>query len=282
VRWFLRLRVSDWIKTPLSPGELIAACGRIISQTMAPRQDLRCVTLMGARGGVGTTTLAVHAGIILSGDGAIKAPTCLVDLDLTGGATTDYLDLKANWQLDDIIPNPDRLDLHMLEIMMSTHSAGLSVLAAQRPYSDQLAFDAEVITKVLDLASQKFSNLVIDLPRHASNWTDSVLLGSNQVYIVTDFTIPGLKAAKRMVSEMTQRFDNEVKPRVIVNKYVRSWFRTGVSTSEAKEILKDALAGYVASDPKLVREAIDRGIPTTAIKPRNTIVSDLAKILKVK
>jgi pilus assembly protein CpaE len=282
VRWFLRLRVSDWIKTPLSPGELIAACGRIISQSMGPKQDVRCMTFLGARGGVGTTTLAIHAAIILSGDSALKAPTCLVDLDLTGGTTADYLDLKAGWQLDEIIPNPDRLDQHMLDIMLANHPSGFSVLSAQRPYSDKLRFDAEVVTHVLDLVSQKFSNLVIDLPRHATNWTDSVLLGSNQVYVVTEFSIPGLKAAKRMVTELNQRFDGEVKPSVIVNKYGRSLFGSGISTNEVKEILQGTLAGYVGSDPKLAQEAIDRGVPTTAIKPRNTIVSDLTKILKAK
>lgn len=282
VRWFLRLRVSDWIKTPLSPGELIAACGRVISQSMGPKQDVRCVTFMGARGGVGTTTLAIHAAIILSGDGALKSPTCLVDLDLTGGTTTDYLDLKANWQLDEIIPNPERLDMHMMDIMLANHTAGISVLAAQRPYSDPLRFDAEVITRVLDLASQKFNNLVIDMPRAFANWTDSVLLGSNQVYVVTEFSIPGLKAAKRMANELVQRYDNEVKPSVIVNKFGRSLFGSGISTHEVKEILAGTLGGYVGSDPRLAQEAIDRGVPTTSIKPRNTIVNDLSKILKAK
>jgi pilus assembly protein CpaE len=282
VRWFLRLRVSDWIKTPLSPGELIAACGRVISQAMGARQDVRCVTMMGARGGVGTTTLAIQAAIILSGETAVRTPTCLVDLDLTGGTVADYLDLKAGWQLDEIIPNPDRLDTHMLDIMLASHPSGISVLSSQRPYSDQLRFDAEVITRVLDLVSQKFSNLVIDLPRQAANWTDSVLLGSNQVYVVTEFSIPGLKAAKRLVGEISQRFDNEVKPMVIVNKHGRSLFGSGISTHEVKEILQGAFADYVGSDPKLVQEAIDRGVPTTAIKPRNTIVKDLTKILKAK
>src|SRR5947208_7633885 len=56
VRWFLRLRVADWIKTPLSPGELIAACGRVISQISTPNHDVRCMTFMGASGGVRTTT----------------------------------------------------------------------------------------------------------------------------------------------------------------------------------------------------------------------------------
>jgi pilus assembly protein CpaE len=281
VRRFLRLRVADWLKSPLSPGELVAACGRVISShSVGTKQDSRSLTFMGARGGVGTTTLAIHAALILAGNSPIPVPTCLVDLDLVQGACADYMDLRANWQLDELIPNPERLDNRILDIMLSVHASGIHVLAAQRPYSDRLDFDADVITRVLDLATQKFQNLVIDLPRHAASWTDSVLLGSDHIYVVTEFTIPGLKAAKRLVAELVERFDGEVKPKVIVNRYSRSIFGSGISTHEAKEILRHSLAGFVSADGKLVREAIDRGVPTTAIKARNAIMSDLAKILQ--
>jgi pilus assembly protein CpaE len=282
VRRFLRLRVADWLKSPLSPGELVAACGRVISHSTAAKQDSRCTTFIGARGGVGTTTLAIHTALILAGDDAVPAPTCLVDLDLIEGACADYMDLKANWQLDELIPNPERLDNRILDIMMSTHSTGINVLSAQRPYSDRLDFDADVVTRVLDLSMQKFSNLVIDLPRHAASWTDNVLLGSNQTYIVTEFTIPGLKAAKRLAAELVERFDGEVKPKVIVNKYARAIFGSGISSHEVKEILRGSLAGFVAADIRLVRRAIDRGVPTTSIRPRNAIVSDLKKIILAK
>ena len=52
-----------------------------------------------------------------------------------------------------------------------------------------------------------------------------------------------------------------------------------LSSSEAKELLHEHLAGYITADDKLVREAIDRGVPTSDIKPRNGFVSELSKIL---
>jgi pilus assembly protein CpaE len=282
VRWFLRLRVADWLTTPLSPGELLAACGRIISQTSSLKQDLRCVTFMGARGGVGTTTLAITAALILSGSGKKHASTCLVDLDLVSGACADYLDLKANWQFDELISNPARLDNHMLDIMLSAHPTGISVLASQRKFSDLLAFDAEVVTRALDLASQKFDNIVVDLPRFAGAWTENVIAGSNEVYVVTEATIPGLKIARRLVTEIIEKFDGEVQPRIIVNKYERSLFGSGLSGHEVNEILQKSFAGYVRNDPRAAREAIDRGVPINSIKSRSVIVRDLTRILKGK
>ena len=154
VRWFLRLRVADWVKTPISPGELIAACGRVISQASANKQEVKCLTFVGARGGVGATTIALHAALIQARAAAPAITTCLIDLDLISGSCADYLDLKANWQIDELIANPARLDGHMLDTMTATHATGIAVLSAHRKYGEQVSFSDEIITRTLDLATQ--------------------------------------------------------------------------------------------------------------------------------
>lgn len=279
VRWFLRLRVADWIKTPLSPAELLAACVRVVGHAPTAKGQLKCITFIGAKGGVGTTTLAIHAGLLLADAKRGGGATCVIDLDLHQGACADYLDLKQNWKLDELIPNPERLDSHLLEVMLSRHESGLAVLASQLPHHEPAPYEPEVITSVLDLACAEFANLVIDLPRYAAPWTESVILGSSHHFIVTDFSIPGLKSAKRMVNEIAEMSEGAVRPKVIVNKYERSIFGSGISNHEVKRILGDALVGHIPAAPYLVREAIDRGIPTTAIKAKNPIVTGLSKIL---
>ena len=279
VRWFMRLRVADWVKSPLSPGELIASCGRVLSLNDSGRQEVKCMTFMGARGGVGASTIALHAAIIQARSAAPTVTTCLIDLDLEQGSCADYLDLQPNWQIDELVADPARLDSHMLETMTVNHPTGIAVLSAQRKFGDQFTFSEEIVTRTLDLASQKYQSLVVDLPRHGESWTEGVLLGSSDVYIVTDFTVLGLKSARRMVTDLAAHFAGDVNPKVIVNKYEKSFFAGHLSSSEAKDLLGPSLAGYVAMESKLVREAIDRGIPTTQIKARNKIITDLAKII---
>lgn len=280
VRWFLRLRVADWVKAPLSPGELIAACGRVLSQTSGSKHELKCLTFTGARGGVGTTTVSVHAALLAAGKSKSAAPTtCIVDLDLTGGACAEYLDLRPSWALDEIISNPSRLDPHMLEIMTVAYRQKVAVLSAQRKFGEAFTFAPEVITRTLDFVSQSYETLIVDLPRHIENWTEAVILGSSDIYVITDFSVPGLKAARRMINDLTAQYGELVKPKVVVNKFSRSFFGTGISASEVKDLLGDALAGYLPADDRLVQEAIDRGVPTTDIKPRNGFVTELSKIL---
>lgn len=280
VRWLLRLRVADWLKAPLSAGELIAACGRVLSQSVGSKSELKCMTFLGARGGVGATSIAVHAALLAAGKSkSNSASTCIVDLDLTGGACAEYLDLQPGWALDELIANPARLDPHMLESMTVTYKNKIDVLSAHRKFGEAFTFAPEVITRTLDIVSQSHQTLVVDLPRHVENWSDAVILGSSDVYVVTDFSVPGLKAARRMVNDLTGQFGELVRPKVIVNKYSRSFFGTGISSTEVKELLGDVLAGQISADDRLVREAIDRGVPTSEIKPRNGFVTELSKIL---
>jgi Flp pilus assembly CpaE family ATPase len=82
-----------------------------------------------------------------------------------------------------------------------------------------------------------------------------------------------------MVNDLTAQFGELVKPKVIVNKYSRSLFGTGISSSEVKDLLGDVLVGQISAEERLLRESIDRGVPTTEIKARNGFVSDLSNIL---
>jgi pilus assembly protein CpaE len=107
-----------------------------------------------------------------------------------------------------------------------------------------------------------------------------VLHGSSKFYVVTELTVPGLRAARRVVSELAERDEEApVAAQVILNKHVRRFLRTGVSHNEVKEVLGTAFAGHVASKPSLAREAMDRGVPMSQIKRRNKVVKDLGRIV---
>ena len=58
------------------------------------------------------------------------------------------------------------------------------------------SFDPDMVTRLLDLVSSHFDYVVFDMPRTWFSWTDSVLLGSNKVFIVSEATVPGLRQAK--------------------------------------------------------------------------------------
>lgn len=281
VRWFLQIRVSDFLRKPVEPKEILKACIRALKAISSlPDDGSQILSFLAGAGGVGTTTLAIESAMLLRKAGPREgSPTCLVDLDFQSGACADYLDLEPRLDLDEVGPHPERLDMQLLEVMFSRHPSGLSLLAAKGRPARRSDLDPAVVIRLLDLASARFENVVIDLPRSWEPWTDQVLLGSNRVFVVTDMTVPGLRLGRRMALALAQRLP-DVKPRVIVNRFEQQrFFGAGLRRADIERALEGYLEGTVSNSYKLVRQAIDRGVPLDDVKPGSGVSADLRKIL---
>jgi pilus assembly protein CpaE len=208
-----------------------------------------------------------------------KTSTCLVDLDFQHGAVADYLDLEPRLNLAEIEPRPDRLDRQLLEVMLSYHASGLAVVAAPNRPAEMRSFDPDVVTRLLDLVSSHFDNVVFDMPRTWFSWTDSVLLGSNKLFIVSETTVPALRHAKQLVAAIKERLGDGPHPQVIVNRFQAKMFAAGLRLADLRQVLGEAFAGVIPNDYPLVREAIDRGVPLDEVKPGNKITAELKKMV---
>jgi pilus assembly protein CpaE len=177
------------------------------------------------------------------------------------------------------VPRPDRLDRQLLEVMLSHHASGLAVVAAPHHLAEMRSFDPDVVTRLLDLVSSNFDYVVFDMPRTWFSWTDSVLLGSNNVYIVCEMTVPGLRHAKRLVEAIQERLGEGPKPQVIVNRFEQRMFSSGLRRTDIEQVLGDAFATCIPNQYSLVREAIDRGVPIDEVKPGNKITQELKRLV---
>jgi pilus assembly protein CpaE len=202
-----------------------------------------------------------------------------VDLDFQHGSVADYLDLEPRLNLAEIEPRPDRLDRQLLEVMLSYHASGLAVVAAPNRPAEMRSFDPDVVTRLLDLVSSNFEYVVFDMPRTWFSWTDSVLLGSNKLFIVSETTVPGLRHAKQLVAAIKERLGDGPNPQVIVNRFTQRMFDSGLRRGDLAHTLGDAFLSAIPNDYALVREAIDRGVPLDEVKPGNKITAELKKLV---
>ena len=281
-RQLLQMRVADFLVKPVQPLDLVRACARAAQGTKtggSTPNEARIYTFLPASGGVGLTTLAVETAMQLMQGGGQRSSTCLVDLDFQHGSCCDYLDLEPRLDLDEIEPRPDRLDRQLLEVMISEHSSGLKVIAAPSRPAEMRSFDFEVVTRLLDLVAAHFDNVVIDVPRTWFAWTDSVLVGSNRLFIVTEMTVPGIKHARHLVSVIRDRLADGPKPEVIVNRFEQRLFGPGLRRADIEQALGDTLAVTVPNNFRLVSEAIDRGVPLDEVKAGNNVSAAVKKLL---
>ena len=281
-RTLLQMRVADFMVKPVSPVDLVRTCANVAKSATAGSEatESEIYTFLPAVGGAGVTTLAVQTAMLLLNSGQRgKSSTCLVDLDFQHGACADYLDLEPRLNLGEIEPRPERLDRQLLEVMLSHHPSGLAVIAAPSRPAEMRSFDPDVVTRLLDMVSTNFDYVVFDMPRTWFSWTDSVLLGSNKLFIVSEMTVPGLRHAKQLVEAIRERLGDGPKPQVIINRFEQRLFSSGLRKSDIEQVLGDAFACCVPNNYGLVREAIDRGIPLDEVKPGNKITSQLKKVM---
>jgi pilus assembly protein CpaE len=280
-RRLVQMRVADFLVKPIDGIDLVRACARVAQGPVDDEvREAEIFTFLPAAGGVGVTTLAVQTAMTLLNSGPRgSVKTCLVDLDFQHGACVDYLDLEPRLDLSEIEPRPERLDRQLLEVMLSQHSTGLSVIAAPNRPAEMRSFDPNVVTRLLDLASSHFDYVVIDMPRTWFSWTDNVLTGSNKLFIVSEMTVPGLRHAKKLMSAITERLGPELSPHVIVNRFEQRLFAPGLRLADIRQALGPGFCGTVPNNYRLVREAIDRGIPLDEVKSGNNVSTEVKKLI---
>jgi pilus assembly protein CpaE len=280
VRILVQLQVADFLVKPITTADLVRSCIRALQGP--GRQDnaeSQVYTFMPAAGGVGTTTLAVQTAFQLHRSVTRAASTCVVDLNFQQGACAEYLDLEPRFDINEIENQPERLDRQLLDVMLSRHESGLCVLAAPTDPAEMRSFNTDVVVRMLDLVSAYFDNVVIDMPRTWFPWTETVLLGSNKLYIVSEMTVPCLRHTQRLIKAIEDRTAKEVKPSVIVNRFEQKKSGSGVTPSDVEELLGDHFVGGISNNYRLVREAVDRGIPLHALDPEANVLQDLKRII---
>ena len=279
-RKLLHLHITDWLPKSGDDKEFVRACMQAMRSRHGKGPDqATCITFFPTLGGVGNTTLAIASAFVLGACKGGLRPTCIADLNFQAGMVADYLDLEPNLQLDEVSASPHRLDLQLLEMMLSRHRSGLSILAAPQMLRDDRSLDVDVLARLLDLASGAFENVIIDLPPIWTPWTESVLLGADKVFIVTELTVPGLRQAKRKCDALSETYGESINLSVIVNKYNGRMLGGGLKKKDARAIFKDKLCGFVSDCSHITREAIDRGVPLSEVRKSNKVEKDLSSLI---
>ncbi|MFN3350408.1 CpaE family protein, partial [Pseudorhodoplanes sp.] len=181
--------------------------------------------------------------------------------------------------LPELDPRPDRLDKQLLEVMTAYHASGLAVIAAPPQPAEMRSFDPDVVTRLLDLVSSNFDHVVIDMPRTWFSWTDDVLQGTNHLFIVSEMTVPSLKNTKHILAAIRVRMPDGPQPKVIVNRFEQRMFAPGLKKNDIEQALGDDFALSIPNNYRLVREAIDRGVPLDEVKRGNNISQELRKLI---
>lgn len=270
-RRLVALGVADYLVKPVSSEVLCEAFTAALRSYAAPGESraTRLFAFLGARGGVGTTTLAVSTAWLLAHE--FKLRTALVDLDLHFGNLALSLDLEPGRGLREALENPERTDSLLLASAMVNDAEKLPILATEEPLEQQLTFDGGAVGPLLSALSQDYDCLVVDLPRSLDNIGRQVLTLADATIVVTDLSLSALRDTTRLV-ELAKNLDCRTKPLLVANQ-VGAEHRGEIGRPEFEKGLSGSLDLTVPFDVKAAVAAAHSGkaIPAAAGSSRAAI-----------
>jgi pilus assembly protein CpaE len=209
----IRAGVNECIAEPLTLDELSAALARLVGNRPAVRHG-DVFAVIGAKGGVGATTVAVNLATMLNK--FRTASTLLVDMHLTYGDAGVFLGAEPRFTIADAIENLQRLDATFLRALVTQTKSGVSLI----PSSDRalgLSVDASQFRQLVEAVATEYPYVVLDVPR-----SDFVALEAldhaNTIIVVANQELATVRSAGRMAATLERRYGKE-RISVVITRY---------------------------------------------------------------
>jgi len=170
--------------------------------------------VIGAKGGVGATTVAVNVATVL--DRLQPSSTLLMDLHPTYGDAAIFLGVEPRFSTLDALENMHRMDGSFLRTLMTQTKSGLNLLASS-DHAVSPAVDVARVRSLIDLAANEFRYLVLDVPRADAAVLDS-LEAASKVVVVANQDVATIRSAARMAGALEQRYGKD-RVSVVISRY---------------------------------------------------------------
>lgn len=257
--------------------------------TPSPHDGAHCIAVMGAAGGVGVTSLCIQMAYDLALQSqkhlqktsrAKEARVCLIDLDFEGGSCAHHLDIAPSLSVADLTQSAENIDRALISALVTHHASGLDLLAMPNTLGGNDMANPLVVVALLDLICQMYDHVIIDVPRYWRPWNMAAIGGADKFLIVTDLTIPSLHLSRMRMNAIEEKLNGAVRAEIILNKYERRSFRNALRQKDAETALKRDVSATICVDTETLREAINCGEPSGAIRPDSRYVKDVRHVQK--
>ena len=260
----------------------VSADGTVTSSGGGPRPESIVLSVIGSRGGVGSTSLAVNIGCCLAIDPNNSA--ALVDLDLALGDADVALDLIPDYTLADVALNIERLDMSFLKRSLCKHDTGLSVLPHPVQLEDISLIHEEHLGRLIGLLRASYTHLVFDLSKRFTPTDMTAMRMSDTILLVAQLELTSLRNVVRILHTLSQDGDLAEKVKVVVNR-IGADDGGEISLAKAEETIGRQIFWQIPNDFKAMVGSRNAGVPLLTHAPKSKVqiaIANLANALSGK
>jgi pilus assembly protein CpaE len=268
----MRMGAKEFLNSPLKLDDFMAALDRLHSsggKTNKTRGS-RVISVCGASGGIGCTSLAINLGCVLAQNKANSV--VIIDLDLALGDSDVWLDIIPDYTIQDVAENITRLDYSLLKRSLSQHASGAFLLPRPIHMEDHAPINAEQLQRVIALLRATFSHLIIDLSKAFSSLDLGAIQVSDVALLVTQLDLPCLRNVVRLLQFLDER-ELSQNLKVVVNRVGLG--DSQISLSKALETIGREVYWQLPNEYATMIESRNNGVPLIMQAPRSKLTKSV-------
>ncbi|MDX8468139.1 CpaE family protein [Mesorhizobium sp. VK23B] len=276
-RELIRSGISEYVIAPVSMTDIVSVVSSIF---VDPESDPigRSIAFIGAKGGVGSSTIAHNVAWAMSS--LFKSEVVVADLDLAFGTANINFDQDPAQGIAEAVFSPERVDEVYLDRLLAQCAEHLSLLAAPSTLERVYDFDPDAFSQVIETAQRSAPLLVLDLPHVWSGWTKSTLIKADDIVITATPELANLRNTKNMVDMLKRLRPNDPPPKLIINQ-AGVPKRPEIAASDFAEPLGITPMAVINFEPLLFGNAANNGRMLGEMDAKSPIVGTINEIAHV-
>ena len=263
-RELIRQGVSEYIVRPQSPLQIIKAIADLYVDPSAPPIG-RTLAFVGARGGVGSSTLAHNVAWCAAED--YRSDTVLLDLDLPFGTASLDFDQEASAGLYEALSSPERLDDVLLDRLLQKHTEHLSLFTAPSVLDRDYDVDDQAYETVIDVVRGSAPTVVVDVPHVWCSWSKRLLTTADEIVITATPDLAAFRNTKQLVDILSASRPNDAAPTLIINQFDQKL--SAVRPEQFAEHVGLEPTQVFAWEPQIFGAAATNAAPIVEISPKS-------------
>jgi pilus assembly protein CpaE len=273
----MRTGVNEFFSKPIKREEVLEALVRLKerkekSKSPEPGRRGKLIDVVGSKGGVGTTTIAVNLAVSLAENKSAQS-VALVDMNLLFGDVPLFLEITPSYHWGEITKNVSRLDPTFLMNVIARDPCGVCVLPSPVNLDGHNPVNPEIVENLLDLMQKMFDFVVIDGGQSLDETSLRILQMSNSVLLVSTLSLPCLTNTNKLLKSFDALgYPSRERTRVIINRYLS---KSEISLKDAESSIKKKIFWTIPNDYRTAVSAINQGKPLCQSAPKTALTKSM-------
>ena len=274
----IRTGAKEFFPQPINEVEVRQALERFKDRRDKPGRKSpdgigRIITVIGSKGGVGTTTVAVNLAVNLAGKKSVPPSVALIDMNILFGEIPLFLEIKPEFHWAEITKNIVRLDSTFLMNILTKHPSGVYVLPSPGYLNNPEPMIPELVGRLIGFMQKIFDFVIIDGGQSLDESSLKILEMSDIVLLTTLLSLPCLTNTNKLLKSFGDLgYLPEERVRIVVNRYLKN---SDISLKDAEESIGKKVFWTIPNDYKTTMSAINNGKTLSQIAPKAPVTRSM-------